>query len=40
VPAPLGELANPNVTPNPSKAPWYFMGLQELLRTSTRWSPA
>jgi menaquinol-cytochrome c reductase cytochrome b/c subunit len=32
VSAPLGELANPNVTPNPSKAPWYFMGLQELLR--------
>jgi menaquinol-cytochrome c reductase cytochrome b/c subunit len=26
------ELANPNVTPNPSKAPWYFLGLQELLR--------
>jgi menaquinol-cytochrome c reductase cytochrome b/c subunit len=25
-------LANPNVTPNPSKAPWYFLGLQELLR--------
>jgi menaquinol-cytochrome c reductase cytochrome b/c subunit len=32
VSAPLGELANPNNTPNPSKAPWYFMGLQELLR--------
>jgi menaquinol-cytochrome c reductase cytochrome b/c subunit len=32
VSAPLGELANPNLTPNPSKAPWYFMGLQELLR--------
>jgi len=29
--APLEELANPNVTPNPSKAPWYFTGLQELL---------
>jgi hypothetical protein len=29
---PLRELANPNVTPNPSKAPWYFLGLQELLR--------
>jgi quinol-cytochrome oxidoreductase complex cytochrome b subunit len=25
-------LANPNLTPNPSKAPWYFLGLQELLR--------
>jgi menaquinol-cytochrome c reductase cytochrome b/c subunit len=31
VQAPLLELANANVTPNPSKAPWYFMGLQELL---------
>jgi hypothetical protein len=30
--APLRELANPNLTPNPSKAPWYFLGLQELLR--------
>jgi quinol-cytochrome oxidoreductase complex cytochrome b subunit len=30
--APLQELANPNLTPNPSKAPWYFLGLQELLR--------
>lgn len=30
--APLRDLANPNLTPNPSKAPWYFMGLQELLR--------
>ncbi|TXH24153.1 MAG: DUF4405 domain-containing protein [Elusimicrobia bacterium] len=29
--APLEELANPGVTPNPSKAPWYFLGLQELL---------
>jgi hypothetical protein len=29
--APLLELANVNETPNPSKAPWYFMGLQELL---------
>ena len=32
VSAPLGELANQNLTPDPSKAPWYFMGLQELLR--------
>ena len=32
VKAPLRELANINVTPNPSKAPWYFLGLQELLR--------
>jgi quinol-cytochrome oxidoreductase complex cytochrome b subunit len=29
--APLLELANPNAQPNPSKAPWYFLGLQELL---------
>ncbi len=29
--APLKELANPDQTPNPSKAPWYFMNLQELL---------
>jgi quinol-cytochrome oxidoreductase complex cytochrome b subunit len=29
--APLEELANPNVTPEVAKAPWYFVGLQELL---------
>ncbi|MEN8039997.1 MAG: menaquinol oxidoreductase [Actinomycetota bacterium] len=29
--APLKEIANPLVTPNPEKAPWYFIGLQELL---------
>ena len=29
--APLEGIANINVTPNPSKAPWYFVGLQELL---------
>ena len=29
--APLEEFANPNITPNPSKAPWYFLGLQEML---------
>jgi hypothetical protein len=29
--APLEEPANPNRTPNPSKAPWYFLGLQEML---------
>jgi len=29
--APLLGMANPNRTPNPSKAPWYFLGLQELL---------
>src|SRR2546426_4564436 len=31
MPAPLETLADPNTTPNPSKAPWYFVGLQELL---------
>jgi len=30
--APFREMANINQTPNPSKAPWYFLGLQELLR--------
>ena len=34
--APLLEQANFNQTPNPSKAPWYFLGLQELL---TIWHP-
>ena len=34
--APLLEEANPNVTPNPAKAPWYFLGLQELL---SYWDP-
>ncbi|MBW3633314.1 MAG: menaquinol-cytochrome C reductase [Chloroflexi bacterium] len=29
--APLTAQANPNQTPNPSKAPWYFLNLQELL---------
>src|SRR3989304_6853235 len=29
--APLDELANPMVTTDPAKAPWYFVGLQELL---------
>jgi hypothetical protein len=29
--APLEEAANPTKTPNPSKAPWYFLGLQEML---------
>ncbi|HWS23911.1 MAG TPA: cytochrome b N-terminal domain-containing protein [Anaerolineales bacterium] len=31
VPAPLEGIADPNVSPNPAKAPWYFMGLQEML---------
>lgn len=29
--APLKEIANPTLTPNPEKAPWYFVALQELL---------
>ena len=29
--APLEQPANPTVSPNPSKAPWYFLGLQEML---------
>lgn len=29
--APLLNKANPNLTPNPAKAPWYFLNLQELL---------
>ncbi|MCP5464171.1 MAG: cytochrome C [Deltaproteobacteria bacterium] len=29
--APLEHPANPAATPNPSKAPWYFLGLQEML---------
>jgi len=32
--APLEELATPTVTPNPAKAPWYFLGLQELVHYS------
>ncbi|MCW5982179.1 MAG: cytochrome b N-terminal domain-containing protein [Bryobacteraceae bacterium] len=32
--APLEELANPAKTPNPSKAPWYFLGVQELVSYS------
>src|SRR5919199_5830457 len=29
--APLQDISNPDHTPNPSKAPWYFLNLQELL---------
>ncbi|HXA41337.1 MAG TPA: hypothetical protein VNV65_00330 [Candidatus Solibacter sp.] len=29
--SPLQQQADPSMTPNPSKAPWYFLGLQELL---------
>ena len=32
VDAPLEAIADPSRTPNPAKAPWYFLGLQELLR--------
>ncbi len=31
LPAPLEEAANPTLSPNPAKAPWYFLGLQEML---------
>jgi quinol-cytochrome oxidoreductase complex cytochrome b subunit len=30
--APLEQMANPALTPNPAKAPWYFLGLQELVK--------
>ncbi len=29
--APLADIANPGLSPNPTKAPWYFMGIQEML---------
>lgn len=35
--APLEEPANPARTPNPSKAPWYFLGLQEMLVYFDAW---
>src|SRR5437879_13805460 len=31
--APLRDPANPNVTPNPAKAPWYFLGLRAPLHS-------
>ena len=31
VQAPLEGIANPAISPNPAKAPWYFLGIQELL---------
>lgn len=34
--APLEDLANPFITPNPGKAPWYFTGIQELIHYTTR----
>jgi len=36
--APLEEPANPTRTPNPSKAPWYFLGLQEMLVYFDPWN--
>ena len=35
LPTPLEEAANPKVTPNPAKAPWYFLWLQELVTDTT-----
>jgi quinol-cytochrome oxidoreductase complex cytochrome b subunit len=35
--APLEEIANPVHPPNPAKAPWYFLGLQELVAHSAFW---
>lgn len=35
VPSPLEEPANPLVTPNPAKAPWYFLWLQEIVADTT-----
>jgi hypothetical protein len=37
VAAPLEEIADPSFSMNPSKAPWYFIGLQELLVYFTPW---
>lgn len=34
-PAPLEEPANPSITPNPAKAPWYFLWLQEIVTVTT-----
>jgi hypothetical protein len=34
--APLEDLANPLITPNPGKAPWYFTGIQELIHYTTK----
>lgn len=35
--APLEEPANPSNPPNPSKAPWYFLGLQEMVAYNAFW---
>ena len=36
--APLGDRANPGLSPNPTKAPWYFMGFQETLLHFHPWT--
>src|SRR5260221_7506970 len=38
--APIEQPANPSRTPNPSKAPWYFLGLQEMLVYYDPWLAA
>jgi len=35
IPSPLLDPANPDVTPNPAKAPWYFLWLQEVVADTT-----
>jgi quinol-cytochrome oxidoreductase complex cytochrome b subunit len=35
IPSPLLEAANPELTPNPAKAPWYFLWLQEVVSDTT-----
>ncbi|MGR3177469.1 MAG: menaquinol oxidoreductase [Candidatus Anammoxibacter sp.] len=35
--APLEEIANPIKPPNPAKAPWYFLGLQEMVAYNAFW---
>jgi quinol-cytochrome oxidoreductase complex cytochrome b subunit len=35
IPSPLLDPANPDVTPNPAKAPWYFLWLQEVVTDTT-----
>jgi len=35
IPSPLLEAANPQATPNPAKAPWYFLWLQEIVTDTT-----
>jgi hypothetical protein len=38
--APLEQPANPGYAPNPAKAPWYFLGLQEMLVYFDPWMAA